>query len=595
MESKELTVAIVGSGGDGVVSAGEIITRAAAREGLYCFLLKSFGPQIRGGESSIKVRMSSDELFSHGDFVDVLMVFNWADFGRFKKEIIPAKNAVFLMEEKDKTPADKIPVSDLDSYRLIKVPFNHLASTVAGSALAKNIVALGVLAELFNVPKKGLIGAIEKKFAHKKREVIDKNINALQVGIDWARENVSDRDTLPRFVYEAQSSKIMISGNEAVALGALYAGLDLFAGYPITPSSEVLEMLGRELPRFGGEMVQVEDEMAAIGVAIGASFAGKKAMTATSGPGVSLMGEMIGLASITELPLVLVNVQRVGPSTGIPTKTTQADLQQALYGTHGDAPRVILAPSDVEDCFDVTVEAFYIAEKYQIPVLILSDQYLGQRIETIRKEALYEEGDEYGFLSRYHRDTPTEEELKNYQRYRYTESGVSPTTYPGIPGGEYTAAGIEHDVVGWPTSEVDVLEKNNEKRFKKFELIRKELKFTRHYGPDDAEVGIITWGSMKGAVKEAVLRLNAQGRKVSALVPQVIYPICRECISDFVAGKKKVIIAEMSYTAQFYKYLRSHLDIPLDIIETLKAPIGTPAKVSDVIAKLEEVCDDINC
>ena len=590
MEKKDLTIAMIGSGGDGVVSAGELITSAAALEGLYCFLLKSFGPQIRGGESSSKVRLCSEEIFSHGDLVDVLVVFNWQDFGRFRTEYPLAKNAIILTEENDKTPIEDIPVENIESYRMIDVPFKKLAVEEVGTPLAKNIVMLGILSEYFNLPVRGLEAATRKRFSKKSESAIESNVSALKVGADWAKR--TEQNDFPQFQYTASEPKIMLSGNDAIGLGALYAGLDFFAGYPITPSSEIMEMMGRELPRYGGRMVQVEDEIAAVGMVIGASFAGKKAMSATSGPGISLMSEMIGLASIAELPIVLVSAMRVGPSTGIPTKTTQGDLQQALYGTHGDAPRVVIAPSDVEDCFDVAVEAFYIAEKYQLPVLILTDQYLGQRVETIPKECLYEEGDARGFIRRYHRDLPDAEELKEYVRYAPSENGVSPITHPGMEGGQYQAAGIEHTDKGWPTSELDVLERNNEKRFSKFEHIRKELNFTRHYGPDEAEIGIITWGSMKGAVKEAVQAMTDQGKSVSAFVPQVIYPIDHEQVEEFIARNNKILIVETSFTAQFYKYLRSHIDIPIEKIRLHKAPIGMPARVGSIIDKIEEVLSE---
>jgi len=590
LEKKDLTIAMIGSGGDGVVSAGELITSAAALEGLYCFLLKSFGPQIRGGESSSKVRLSPEEIFSHGDLVDVLVVFNWEDFGRFRTEYPLAANAIILSEENDKTSMEDIPIENVESYQMINIPFKKLAVEEAGSPLSKNIVMLGILSQFFNLPVRGLESAIRRRFSKKKESIIESNIGALQIGIDWARK--ADQNDFPQFQYTSAESKIMLSGNDAIGLGALYAGLDFFAGYPITPSSEIMEMMGRELPRYGGRMVQVEDEIAPIGMVIGASFAGKKAMSATSGPGVSLMSEMIGLAAIAELPIVLVSAMRVGPSTGIPTKTTQGDLQQALYGTHGDAPRVVIAPSDVEDCFDVAVEAFYIAEKYQLPVLIMTDQYLGQRVETIPKECLYEEGDARGFIRRYHRDLPDAEALKDYVRYAPSDNGVSPITHPGVEGGQYQAAGIEHTDNGWPTSELDILERNNEKRFSKFEYIRRELNFSRHYGPDEAEIGIITWGSMKGAVKEAVQEMTKQGKSVSAFIPQVIYPIDHEQVEDFIARNKKILVVETSFTAQFYKYLRSHIDIPIDKIRLHKAPIGMPARVGSIIDKIEEVLSE---
>lgn len=579
MESNDIVIGMAGSGGDGVVSAGEILVSAGASEGVHAFMLKSFGPQIRGGESSCKVRLSGSQIQSHGDRVNVLGIFSWNDFKRFRGEMHLSDPIVIVMDSDDKISEDDIPI-DEDLGRIIySVPLAQLAKDEAGTLQAKNMVMLGVLAELFGLPDDGLRNAIRKKFKKKSQEVIDSNLTAMEAGASYVRNELEKTDDV-RFTFTPSEPKVLMEGNEAFAYGALNAGCRFFAGYPITPSSEIMEWMSRELPKYDGTMLQAEDELAAIGMIIGASFAGEKAMTATSGPGLSLMSEQIGLASMAELPLVIIDVQRTGPSTGIPTKTEQADLQQALYGTHGDANRVVIAPADVEDCFDVAMEAFYISEKYQVPVIVLSDQYLGQRKETFDKGSLF--GDDDGFTEETSRLKPTDEELEDYKRFRLTENGVSPMTYPGIAKGMYQAAGIEHGDYGLPTSDVDVHAEMTEKRFRKNASIAEELNFVRFYGPEDAEVGVIGWGSSKGAIKEAVQRLNEEGYAVSAAIPQIILPFPQEKMEKYLEPLKTVYIAEISYTGQFYKYLKGFLRFGDRELKQYARAGGAPFDVEEI-------------
>jgi len=579
MELKDIVIGLAGSGGDGVVSAGQILASAGAGVGIYSFMLKSFGPQIRGGESSCRVRLSEHQINSHGDRVHVLGVFNWKDFKRFKSEMLFTDPVVIIQEDADKTPQENIPIPS-DVERIIyRVPLGALAKEKAGSDLAKNMVMLGVLSALFNLPAEGIQDEIRKKFRKKKQEITDSNIAGFQAGVEYVTNEI-DRQEDTSFSYQPSEPKVLMEGNEAISYGALFAGCRFFAGYPITPASEILEWMGRELPKFNGTMLQAEDEMAAIGMIIGASFAGEKAMTSTSGPGLSLMSEQIGLASIAELPIVIVNVQRTGPSTGIPTKTEQADLQQALYGTHGDANRVVIAPADVEDCFDVTVQAFYIAEKYQVPVIVLSDQYVGQRKETFGQTALFGNGG--GFVEQTRRTLPSEEELQEYKRFRFTETGVSPVTWPGVKKGAYQAAGIEHDEEGLPTSDVEMHAKMTEKRFSKNKFIGEELNFVRFYGPEDAEVGIVGWGSSKGAIKEAVSRLNDDGYPVSAAIPQILLPFPQEKLEKYLEPLHTIIVAELSYTGQFYKYLKGFLRFGDRELKQYARAGGSPFDVEEI-------------
>jgi 2-oxoglutarate ferredoxin oxidoreductase subunit alpha len=335
------------------------------------------------------------------------------------------------------------------------------------------------------------------------------------------------------------------------------------------------------MPKVGGYLVQTEDELAAIGAVIGGSFAGVKSMTATSGPGLALMTEMLGLASMAEIPAVIIDVQRGGPSTGLPTKSEQSDLWQALWGSHGDAPRVVLAPADVEDCFHATVAAFNIAEEAQMPVIVLSDQFIAQRRETLSMLTLDHES--------VGRQVPSAGELRDYKRYRDTKSGISPMTWPGMKGGEYQTNGLEHDEDGSPTSMHIVHEKMNAKRYRKLRPVRARYSFYRQYGPDEADVGIICWGSSKGPVKEAVLKANGKGQKVSAFVPQLLYPFPHHEFKQYVRGVKDIIVIELSYSAQFYKYLQTFLELPDGHTFLFKRSGGKNLTVNEVEERLAKV------
>jgi 2-oxoglutarate ferredoxin oxidoreductase subunit alpha len=376
---------------------------------------------------------------------------------------------------------------------------------------------------------------------------------------------------------------LLMSGNELSAIAALHAGCRFFAGYPITPSSEVLHLLSELMPKVGGYLVQTEDELAAIGAVIGGSFAGVKSMTATSGPGLALMTEMLGLASMAEIPAVIIDVQRGGPSTGLPTKSEQSDLWQALWGSHGDAPRVVLAPADVEDCFHATVAAFNIAEEAQMPVIVLSDQFIAQRRETLSMLTL-----DHEVIGR---QVPSAGDLREYKRYRETKSGVSPMSWPGMKGGEYQTNGLEHTEDGSPTSMHLIHEQMNAKRYRKLRLVRDKYSFYRRYGAEQADLGIICWGSAKGPVKEAVLAANGRGERVAAFVPQLLYPFPTAEFADFLKSVREVIVMELSYSAQFYKYLQTFLELPEGHTYVYKRSGGKNLTVGEVEDKITKVLE----
>ncbi len=583
MPTGDLVLAMFGSGGDGVVTMGEMMAQAGAKDGLDVMRVEAYGPQIRGGESSCTVRLSNQPIYTQGDEVEVVVVFNWQDFLRFQGELVVAQDAVLLYEESDTTPLEDLGLSLGEEARWIPVPFIALAKEAAGTTLAKNIVTLGILSEAFGVPQALIEKAIIHKFSKKKAAVLEANIKGYKAGIEWGA-GIKDRVTDRYLEYEPGEARLLMSGNDASAVGALHAGCRFFAGYPITPSSEVLHFLSEWMPKVGGSIIQTEDELSAMGAIIGGSFAGVKSMTATSGPGLALMTEMLGLASMAEIPVVIIDVQRGGPSTGLPTKSEQSDLFQALWGSHGDAPRVVLAPADVEDCFHATVAAFNIAEESQMPVIVLSDQFIAQRRETMSPWSLKHEVVD--------RVRPTDEELAEgeYKRYADTPTGISPMTWPGIKGGEYQTNGLEHTEDGRPTSMYLVHEKMNEKRYRKLRDVRSKYSYVRKYGSEKADVGILCWGSSKGPVKEAVMRAEARGQKVSAFVPQVLYPFPRREFEEYLKTVKNVVVVEISYSAQFYKYLKTFLDLPSDTF-VFKRSGGKNLTVAEVEEKIQKVLE----
>ena len=571
--SEDVTFSIVGSGGDGAVVAGDLAAMACAAVGLHVIKTEAYGPQIRGGESSSTVRISATPIAAHGDAIDALVVFRFADFARFRSEMTLSRTCVVLHEPEDAPPPE------LASLQCVPVPLAQLAKD-AGAPNAKNIVALGILAAMFGLPLDSIRTAVRRRFRKRDEKVIDANLRALDRGVAWTNA----AETQQRFDALVPSApRLLMSGNEATAFAALHAGCSFFAGYPITPSTEVLQLLADWLPKIGGTCVQTEDELAAIGAVVGASFAGAKSMTATSGPGLSLMSEMIGLSSIAEIPSVIVNVQRGGPSTGIPTKSEQSDLFHAVYGGHGDMPRVVLGCTDVEDSFHATVDAFNIAEEFQLPVIVLSDQLIAQRRETIDATSLV-----HDVVSR---RVPIEPD-DSYERYAITDDGVSPMTVPGMVGGMYQTNGLEHDALGRPSAMFTTHEQMNAKRYRKLDAIANKYALFERCGVEQPELGILCWGSSAGPVREAIGRMNTNGARVAAFVPRILAPLPARDLQAFIDSCDRIVVVELSFAEQFHQYLRSLVDLPRAKTRVLKRSGGKALSVSEIIEAaqvLEEV------
>ena len=578
----DLVIGMAGSGGDGIVSAGQSLITAAAHEGYHALMTKSFGSQIRGGESSCRVRLSTHEVLNPGGNLDVAVALNWEDFLKFGAELPVGKETVVLYESATGVLPDALPLEGVAPREIFAVPIGEMARKSAGTEKAKNAVVLGLLAGWFGIARVALLGGITKKFAKKSPEVAAANEKAFAAGESYAAEHpLREPRLLEQPAAAAAKGLLVTDGNDMCAAAAIFAGCQFFSGYPITPSTEVMQFLTREIWKYGGAVIQAEDEIAGIGAAVGASYAGKKAMTATSGPGMSLKTEMLGLASIAELPLVLLNVQRGGPATGLPTKAEQADLFQAVYSGHGDVMRPVLAPTCVADTFAVTVEAFNLAEHYQTPVIILSDSEIAQRKETVAAI------DTSRFVIEERRQ-PSEAEREKYQRFALTESGISPISHPGMPGGNYLASGIEHNENGDPTSTGAIHARMNDKRFRKFEPLKRRRDLVRIEGDPDASLALISWGSTAGVCREALAMARKRGMNVKLLVPYLLHPIPEDAYRDFFVSVRAGLVVELSHQGQLYRLLRAFIEVPAQV-RSLSRSGANPFQPREVVARLQEL------
>lgn len=578
---KDLIIGMAGSGGDGIVSAGESLMSAAAQEGYYAILTKSFGSQIRGGESSCRLRVATDPVLNPGGALSVAVALNWEDFLRFGRELPVTGETVVIYEKKTGVEPAAIPLKVRPAVVKV-VPIEELAKSAAGTLQAKNNVVLGLLAGWFGLGREAILDGIRKKFGKKGADILAGNERAFAAGLAHAELDPISQTYRVAPAVQNKKPRRVTDGNEVCAEAALFAGCTFFGGYPITPATEIMQHLQRDIWKHGGSLLQAEDEIAGIAAVVGASFAGKKAMTATSGPGLSLKSEVLGLASQAELPLVCVNVQRGGPSTGLPTKSEQADLFASAFSAHGDSVRPILAPISVQDMFGVTVEAFNIAEEFQTPVIVLSDQEIAQRKDVI------DPIDTTGFKL-VDRLLATEQDLAGgYHRFKLTPSGISPLTHPGMKGGGYLAAGIEHNEHGDPTSNGEMHEKMNDKRLNKLAPLRSRRELFHREGDADAAVGVISWGSVAGVALEAVRSVRAKGLPVKLLVPKLVYPIAEEVYRDFFGSLRTCLVIEQSHQGQLHKLIRMWVDTPREFISFARSGANpfAPAAVAERITSL---------
>lgn len=577
--SCDLIIGMAGAGGDGVVSAGESLMSALARGGYHAIMTKSFGSQIRGGESSCRVRLSTRAVTNPGGVLDLAVALNWDDFLRFGGELPVGGTTSVVYESASGVVPERLPLVGVTPAEALPVPITELSRQHAGSDKAKNTVVLGLLCGWYGLSTERVLAGIRRKLAKKGPELVAGAERAFAAGREYALAHPLANPRATPFEPATSGPLLLTDGNDMCAAAALFAGCRFFSGYPITPSSEIMQFLGREIWKYGGAMLQAEDEIAGIGAALGASFAGQKALTATSGPGMSLKSEILGLASIAELPLVCVNVQRGGPSTGIPTKSEQSDLFQAALSAHGDVLRPVLAPTSVADTFALTVESFNIAEVYQTPVILLSDQEIAQRKETVA--AL-----DTSVFTVHERVVPQGAELDDYARFRFTESGVSPLSHPGLPGGSYLAAGIEHNESGAPTARGEMHARMNTKRFRKLDPLLKREDLFQIEGDPQAPLALVAWGSVAGVALEALRLAQAEGVHVKLMVPRLLWPIAADIWRRFFAGVRAGLVVEQSHQGQLHGLLRMQVDLPRGVTSLARSG-ANPFSPAELVQALQ--------
>ncbi len=570
---KDLIIRFGGEGGEGIISAGDMVAQAAARSGLEVLTFKTFPAEIRGGYAMYQIRFSKDPILSEGGIFNVMVAFN--------KEALDNNKA--LLKEGTVLVYD-FPGGDIEEEQNIPgvvtypIPMSAIARDELNTYRSKNMVALGAVSELFNIDMNSLRGTVESKFGKKGADVVEVNFKALDAGKKFVQEKLKKSDPYLMDSGIPKNDVIIISGNDAVGLGALLAKAEFYSAYPITPATEVAYFTAKHLPKRGGILVQAEDEIASLANVIGASFAGKKSFTATSGPGLSLMQELIGMASMSEVPIVVVDVQRGGPSTGLPTKHEQSDLLLAAYSSHGDAPKVVLSAEGVEDCVYLTIEAFNIAEKYQVPVILLTDGSLGFRTASMKTP----DPSKIKLVTR-ERYTPGQE---RYLRYKLTESGISPMALPGDPNAAYISTGLEHAETSAPRYTTDNRNKMMDKRFNKLKDLEDFCTVTESDIQEGAELGIIAWGSTMGTVREAVKIAREQGIKVSGMYMKLVYPLPQKKLKEFLGKHKKILIPEVNKQGQLAKLIRS--EFPVEPISyTIYG--GLPFFPMDIVNKIKEV------
>ncbi len=549
MAARTVSIALTGSGGAGVMTAGQILLDAAAHAGLYGIMGRSSGPQIRGGEAAAMVRLSTDPVTGPGNFFDVLVAFDWGNVSRFAAELPLSHQSLILSDPQQGEIPLGIAAFNAQSADL---PMKDIAKIIPGGR--PNMIGLGAVAALVGLPLESFRAAMETSLKNKGSDVLESSMAALIAGAEAVRK--MDVPAYPiAMPTTPPQTRWNISGNEAAALGALRAGVRFVAAYPITPATELLEWLAPNIGKLGGTLLQAEDELASVNMALGASFGGVPSLTATAGPGLSLMMESLGLAVMTETPVTIINVMRGGPSTGIPTKSEQSDLNIALYGMHGDAPHLVVAPNSIADCLAATQWAVTLTEALQTPVIVLSDQNLGQT------RTIIDQPTDAGPVAR--RVIPPQMQAEPYQRYADTESGVSPMGIPGRPGGIYTATGLEHNAQGSPSSQASDHQQQLNKRARKLALY--------DFGPTwadisgDGPLAIITWGSSTAPVREALRRMETPRTDIRLISIRLLAPAQAEQMAEALRGVEKVLVIEQSHSAQFYHYLRAYYDLPSDL------------------------------
>jgi 2-oxoglutarate ferredoxin oxidoreductase subunit alpha len=570
--SCDISIAVTGSGGAGAITAGELLLSLAGNNGCFGIMRRSFGPQIRGGEAAALLRIRHQPVECMNDSFDLLLALDWRNADRFAEEIRLGRGSLIIADP----AAGKVPASVRHLHvDVIEVPMGALAKEIPAGR--PNMVALGLLAHWLGFCPDEAGRLIDHVFHAKGEEIVRGSRTAFDRGFSEPLI-VEAREARPRPERSGPAfagNRWDLSGNEGTGLGLLRGGIRFAAAYPITPASDLLEWLAPRLEQRGGALVQAEDELASVNMIIGSSFGGVPAMTATSGPGLALMLEGLGLAVAAEVPAVVVDVMRGGPSTGVPTKSEQSDLNMALHGLHGDAPHLVLGALDHADCILTAEWSVRLSEALQTVAVVLTDQYLAQS-RVILPEPQYALPDIPPRL--------LAEPGEGYQRYAATDSGVSPMAVPGTPSCTYVADGLEHDERGKPSTAAHDHQAQLDKRLRKIA----DFDFGEHWADERGEgpIAILTWGSTTAAAREAASRLHAADIPVKVVALRLLLPASPDKLAAALTGVKRVLVVEQSHGRQFLRYLRAWYDIGVETC-SLARPGPLPITPGEIVDHIE--------
>ena len=550
MPTNDLQVRFGGEAGQGVESGGAGFSKAVVRGGLFAFGLQDYMSRIRGGHNFFQVRVSEHSLYVFDDTLHLLLAFNKETVELHWRDLI--EGGGILHDSTIPVPTEEMAERGIRNFEL---PLYKIAEEQGGHKIMMNTAAIGAMAGLTEFEFDCIADIIETNFKRKGDDTVQNNLKVAEFAYNAARDQYgADFPWKLKSIPDAPQ-RMVINGNQAFSLGAVAAGCKFISTYPMTPASTITEWLAAHSAKFGIVQKQTEDEIAAILMAIGAAHAGVRAMTASSGGGFCLMVEALGLAGMTETPLVIAEVQRAGPSTGLPTRTEQSDLEFVLYASHGEFPRIVTAPGTVEQCFEAGYRCFNLAEKYQTPVIMLSDLYLSNALRTVDKSAIdfkQVKIDRGEYL-----DYEALEGLPDgYIRHAPTDSGISARAVPGHPNAIYITTGEEHSADGFITEGADDRNEQMEKRMRKLERAASDIKRPVWYGPDEAEITLVGWGSTYGALREATDRLNEQGLTVNFLQFVDMFPLEERVIEAELDKIKRMIVVEQNYTGQLAHVLR---------------------------------------
>jgi len=578
MITNDMSIRIGGAAGQGMESTGAGFARALARGGLHVHVLQDFMSRIRGGHNFSQIRVSDRPIYSHSRDVQLLLAFNEQTISLHKHSVVPGGGIIY-------DAAFPVNAAELTALGVkpLPMPLIKMAKDIGGDEVMQNTAAVGATAGMTGYPFDRIAAVIAQNFRRKGEQVVTSNLKVAQAAFEYAQQNFASA-----FQYKIEpvsdSERMIINGNQAIALGAIAGGVKFISAYPMTPATSIIEYLTAKANRFGIVTKQTEDELAAILMAIGAATAGVRAMTATSGGGFSLMVEALGLAGITETPLVIVLAQRTGPSTGMPTRTEQGDLQFAIHASQGEFPRVVLAPGTIEQCFEAGWRAFNLAEVYQLPVIIMTDlmQAFAQRTADpdvfdpatvpIDRGALI--GPEEAA------------EITDYKRHAVTESGISPRLIPGMSKATVFTTSDEHSEHGYIIEDAQSRIRMMEKRMRKLDRVVQDMRDPILYGPKGAGLTLIGWGSTYGAIREATDMLNADGVSANALHFSDIWPFPADRVSAILDGCHYLVDVEGNYTGQFASILRAQTGRKVD--HMILRYDGRPLAPEDIVERVKK-------